>query len=472
MCSILAIHSNRRIASSEAFAQLQRLRHRGPDGLGLVGETLECYSTHYDEIELAHTRAQSPWWVGSGLLSLTGSGRPPFVAVAPEERVVVAHNGEIYNYRELARTHSIGVQENSSDSEFISRLIAKLIRKESVSRIAARLHAEVRGSYALIIHAQGKTYAFRDALGKKPIWYDETNGRVTFSSEPLHESAVLLPPSQLAIATAGKLHLEAIPLTPVPRVPSLRRAWEESIALRTAGKKHVAISFSGGIDSALIAWTAKKMGKRVTGIGVGVKGSHDALQAKKAAKAIGIPLKWKTLSEKEVKTIAQTIPGIVHTTDSLQRSVGTVNAATAAFAHRLGFRFLLSGTGADELFCGYGEFELVRGKKKEADAMRQRRVHEMWKQNLWREDACAMRASVELRTPYLDQHVVAAALQIPAWKNLAGTYGELRKNALRTLAIAMGLPKEIALHPKKAMQYGSGVAKLLKPHHVVTSRHD
>lgn len=470
MCSIIAIHSTKPIPSSEIIHYAQRLQHRGPDGIGITGETTQCFSRTYESAVVKNLSTTSPWWIANGLLSLTGKGSPPYTRATRKGNITLAHNGEIYNYRELSKKYSIPISKDSSDAELLCALIAKWSEKQTIAQIATRLQQEVRGSYALAIQFQEKTYAFRDALGKKPIWVAEEKNKIIFSSEPIHPRAFLLPPTQLATAQKGKLHLT--PIIPHKKITShsLAQEWKESMALRTNGKQRIAVSFSGGIDSALIAYTAKQLGKKVIGIGVGIKGSHDEIQARKAAKEIGITLKWKTLTTKTIHQLAKEVTHILQTQDQLQQRIGVVNAATAHYAHQLGFRFLLSGTGADELFCGYGEFERVRGEKKEINKLREKRMREMWKQNLWREDACAMRFGVELRTPYLDQSFAAAALAIPAWENLEGENGTLRKNALRRLAIAEGLPREIALQPKKAMQYGSGVAKVMEKN--ITSKHD
>jgi asparagine synthase (glutamine-hydrolysing) len=76
-----------------------------------------------------------------------------------------------------------------------------------------------------------------------------------------------------------------------------------------------------------------------------------------------------------------------------------------------------------------------------------------------REKICAKQYGVEVKAPFLEKTFAARAMEIPAIENLRGKYGALRKNALRMLAEKMRVPKEIVTAPKKAMQYGSGVAK-------------
>ena len=242
----------------------------------------------------------------------------------------------------------------------------------------------------------------------------------------------------------------------------LEKALREAINECIAGQKNVAVSFSGGIDSSFIAWMAKQTGVHVIGLGVGMKGSHDSIHARHAADALGIELQWKELTPAEIKKIYEKIPTILHTHDYLQCSIGTVNYAISQFARAQKCGILLSGTGADELFCGYGEFEKARGNEKMAEEMREKRMHEMEKQNLQRENTIGKLFEIEQRNPYMHPAVVQAAISIPSCKNLEGKYGHLRKSVLRETAIQMGLPESIAVRPKKAMQYGSGVEKEIR----------
>jgi len=60
--------------------------------------------------------------------------------------------------------------------------------------------------------------------------------------------------------------------------------------------------------------------------------------------------------------------------------------------------------------------------------------------------------------PYLDIRVVRAALKIPADEKVQG---RRRKVPLRIIA-ERHIPQELAWYEKKAMQYGSGVWKVLQ----------
>jgi hypothetical protein len=111
------------------------------------------------------------------------------------------------------------------------------------------------------------------------------------------------------------------------------------------------------------------------------------------------------------------------------------------------------GQGADELFGGYRRYletatladDLARDiAGLEAQATRDQSVAALF--------------GVYLSMPYLDMRVVRAALAIPAGEKVRD--GK-RKVPLRRVA-ERHLPAEIAWHEKKAMQYGSGIWKVLQ----------
>ena len=70
-------------------------------------------------------------------------------------------------------------------------------------------------------------------------------------------------------------------------------------AVRNDCEKNITVSFSGGIDSALVAFLASKY-TNVELIAVGVKDSHDIDAAKSAAKIINLDLTVKELNDEEL----------------------------------------------------------------------------------------------------------------------------------------------------------------------------
>ena len=81
--------------------------------------------------------------------------------------------------------------------------------------------------------------------------------------------------------------------------------------------------------------------------------------------------------------------------------------------------------------------------------------------NLERDDMVTMANAVELRVPFLDREVIKVGLAIrPELKVLKTDGGYSRKHVLRQAAEGL-LPPELLGKEKKAMQYGTGVQKVL-----------
>ena len=74
-------------------------------------------------------------------------------------------------------------------------------------------------------------------------------------------------------------------------------------------------------------------------------------------------------------------------------------------------------------------------------------------------DEAACSASCEVRFPYADERIASFAAGLPLDYKVRG--GE-RKAVLRAAALELGLPEELATAPKKAAQFSSGAARLLK----------
>ncbi|RMH59162.1 MAG: asparagine synthase (glutamine-hydrolyzing) [Candidatus Hydrogenedentota bacterium] len=160
MCGICGIFHREPRPADEALlrAMSRTLIHRGPDGEG--------YRT-FSHGGLGHRRL--------AIIDLAGGTQP---MPNEDERVWVAFNGEIYNYRELRR----GLEENGhafrthSDTEVLVHLFED--RREGLPR-------HLRGMFALAVWDDSKKILLlaRDRIGKKPLFYYENDAGIFFASE-------------------------------------------------------------------------------------------------------------------------------------------------------------------------------------------------------------------------------------------------------------------------------------------------
>ena len=246
----------------------------------------------------------------------------------------------------------------------------------------------------------------------------------------------------------------------------------------------VGLIFSGGVDSTILALILKEIAQKrndtntvkegivkplnVKLYSVGVENSQDIKFSKKIADELNLPLKTIIIDETTVKESIKPVLTAIEDDNIMKLGVGmTIYLATKAMKED-GIKVALSGQGADELFGGYNRYLKHFEENSLMDAyfsLDEEIYHDianMYHVNLERDDAVSMANGVELRVPFLDKDIIDLALDIPGKYKIKNGEDLLRKHILRDVAKFIGVPDYIALRPKKAAQYGSGINKILK----------
>ena len=252
----------------------------------------------------------------------------------------------------------------------------------------------------------------------------------------------------------------------------LKELIETSITERTQ-KEPFGILFSGGVDSTLIAYICKKHNYKFTCFTIGLKNSQDVEYAKIIAEKYNFNLKYKILTLEEFEKIIKETIKILQTNEIVWVSVGAVLYATAKLALQDGIRVLFSGLGSEELFAGYQRHEEAL-KNNDFEAVHKESwngLKNMWTRDLLRDSKITHQLNIELKTPYMDENLIKAAMDInPIYK----IDKEQKKIILREIAEDLGLEKEFAQRKKKAAQYGSnfvkGIDKLAKKYNFATKK--
>ena len=232
-------------------------------------------------------------------------------------------------------------------------------------------------------------------------------------------------------------------------------------------EKSFAIAFSGGIDSSLLAKICKDtaMGKNdVVLLTIGFPHSNDIEFSKRIAKKICLPHKILELGTEDFNKNLEYI---------MQR-IGCINVShiencvayfyIAKLAHENNLRLVLTANGCDELFCGYNQFRMIynQGKTSIMNLIDERINNEFI---LAEEiERITKEFGVNTKQPFLSQKFISFAKNIPLDQKIKGSDDLIRKHILRELAISMGLPREAAMRPKKALQYSSLIDKNFKKH--------
>lgn len=225
------------------------------------------------------------------------------------------------------------------------------------------------------------------------------------------------------------------------------------------------ILFSGGVDSSLIAFVAKKLNCNFTGYTIGIEGSDDIEWAKKVANEYGFNFKYKILSLDEFENVVKNVARILNDADIVKVSVGSVLYSAGKLALADGNKILFGGLGSEEIFAGYKRHEESL-QKNNFEALHKEcwnGLRNMWQRDLTRDFVIAKHLGLDLRTPFLDKELIKTAMNVHPMLKLDNSN---KKVILREAAELIGLKKEFAWRKKQAAQYGSnfvnGIEKLAK----------
>ncbi|HET7293934.1 MAG TPA: asparagine synthase (glutamine-hydrolyzing) [Vicinamibacteria bacterium] len=373
MCGFAGIFNYgpaRPVARGELEPMLETLWYRGPDGEGYLED---------DGIAIGFRRL--------AIIDLEGGGQP----MPNEDRTVwVASNGEIYNYRELARVlegrgHRIATR---SDTEVIVHAWEEW-GESCVERL--------RGIFAFALWDQRRRRLFlaRDRSGIKPLAVLPQRDRILFASEAKALLAAQGVPRRLdLLGYLGGADLGS-PLTrtafegirelgagcflvaapeghrverywryepseasdgggPEQPVERFRELFEEAVRMQLVSDVPVAAALSGGVDSAALVAAivrADRRDIRTYTVDFGDDESADVAHARLVAASL------------RVRNTAVPCPGDAATLEALpfvawaaegEFDLGYVGRYALARAVRAdGAKVLLSGQGVDEILTGY-----------------------------------------------------------------------------------------------------------------------
>lgn len=380
MCGISGFFSKSNL-NPELERSLDLISHRGPDSRGSMTWQPENGCT----ISLGHVRLS--------ILDASPSGDQPMLS--SDGKVAMVFNGEIYNHH-LLRERLCGHNFKShSDSEVLL---------EYYARFGVDGFKDLRGMFAAaFIHIDsGKLIIVRDQLGIKPVYYNVDSGGIYFSSEikgisPFVDSAFTVSRDDLfEFLNCGFVYEPNTGLSGVYKVPagcflefngssdhSINRyfslddgvrslVFEESEIQRAIERQleadvKLGVFFSGGLDSSVIAASAKRDNIFVAYNDVEIAESgnaNDEPYAQDISKALGLKLETVRIdSEKEdAEFILKTMRNVAEGTEELISDYTFAASESLARAARAGgYKVMLSGMGGDELFIGYPRYRLLFG---------------------------------------------------------------------------------------------------------------
>nr|WP_321409451.1 asparagine synthase (glutamine-hydrolyzing) [uncultured Carboxylicivirga sp.] len=402
MCGIAGyIHTDQKPIkdTGNILPMLKIQKHRGPDDSGIRafsldrGESLELGIDQVSGIDSAFEGVLG--FNRLSILDLSANGHQPMVS--PDNKVILAFNGEIYNaFSYKTELEAWGYRfKSSTDTEVILALYLKYGLEGMLNRL--------NGMFAIVIAdlSRKELYIARDRFGIKPMYYINTNNTLAFSSElksfkhleefsfelnnqkldeyllfrnnlngTLYKHIESLKPGHYLIYSRSKglglkqffeindYHRENTTKQAIGQTKSqLEKCLEDSVQSQLMSDVKLGCQLSGGIDSSLVTWLANRNAN---------KGHFES---------VSIVFDDQRFSEEKYIDIVRDQLGITshkfllegdyyfdHFVNATWHLEGPLNHPNTIGIYKLSQRakeyvtVLLSGEGADEVFGGYSRF--------------------------------------------------------------------------------------------------------------------
>ncbi len=348
------------------------LAHRGPDDRG----------TWYDDRVALGVRRLS-------VIDLSPAGHQP---MANEDgTVLIAYNGEVYNFRELADRHDLKGRHtfrSRTDTEVLLHLYEKL---------GADMVHELNGMFAIAIWdgRERALHLLRDRYGIKPLFWQRDDDHFRFASEikavladarvsrevslqAMHDYLTLgyVPGSQTAFAgihelpPAHRMRVAADGSTTVERywdlpfgeetdlgeaavVARARELMDEAVRRRLVADVPIGVLLSGGMDSsALVALMHGHVSGPIQTYAVGFEDPtfDERPAARTVARAFGTEHREVVVTAGRVREM---LPDYLRWIDEPYADGSAIPTWYVSGLAKEDVVVLLSGEGGDEAFAGY-----------------------------------------------------------------------------------------------------------------------
>lgn len=384
MCGISGIIqskvNNSKIASGTDFLDL--LNHRGPDSAGTWQDSFKGF-----DIIMNHNRL--------AILDLSENANQPMFS--NDGNLVLCFNGEIYNFKEIKQEISAFIDYNwktESDTEVVLK---------SFELWGEQCFEKFNGMFALSIFdkQKGTITLARDRFGIKPLYYLLNEKDFAFSSElkplfsvlkekqispegltsyltmrgaiapyslikdiyKLDKGSILKikldPDNNIISSEILQFHTQEYPRIFnnsdfTEQIDELENKLKSSIKSQWISDVPVCLFLSGGIDSSLIAAISSKFypDSKVTAFCIGLEGNteDESRYAKLVAEKYNIDLHVLNFSENPLTKIDD---WLYFNDDLLSDPAAFALFYLSKEISKRGFKVVLSGEGADELFGGY-----------------------------------------------------------------------------------------------------------------------
>lgn len=456
MCGIFAYKGN--LSNKKDLKKhIEKISYRGPDSSKIVefGDSL-LFGFH----RLA-------------IVGISELGDQPLFHPNNENLALIC-NGEIYNYKLLAKKHGFDLK-TGSDCEVILHMYKKFGIEQTIKSLD--------GVFMFLLYdkKQKKLFAGRDPFGVRPGFIGYQNNNIYFSSEAkaisdLCKTLRSFPPGHWweddKPTSFNKYYKNKTEFLGDVKeddiVEGIRKRLIESVKKRMMSDREIGSLLSGGLDSSLISSLVSKYntGKRLKTFSIGMPGSVDLKYAREVASFIGSDHHQIEISE---SSFLQAIEKVIYNIESYDTT--TVRASVGNYLvskyirENSNCKVVFNGDGSDEVCGGY----LYMKNAPSPSAFQEeceRLVKEIYRFDLLRSDRSISSNGLEARTPFLDKEFVSYYLSINPKEKTFNEKNRIEKNLLRIAFSKMDVLPESILWRRKCA-FSDGVSSQQKSWHFV-----
>jgi asparagine synthase (glutamine-hydrolysing) len=378
-------------------------------------------------------------------------------------------NGEIYNYKELAKEYNIQL-ETDSDCEIILHLY-KLSR---VNEFIKKLD----GVFSFLIYDKSLNQVIvgHDPFGIRPLYYSQVDKELFFSSEmkclsELTTEIKFYPPGSFSFIDLKTFDMKTYSYYQIAYeqikdtdetiiITTIQNKLEKAVQKRLVSDRPLGCLLSGGLDSSVItSIVCQQMGaENVHTFAIGLEGSPDLLSAQKVADYLGTHHTNVVVSEKDMlEAIDETIYQIESNDTTTIRASVPMFLLTKYIRDTTDIKVILSGEGSDEASGSYLYFHNAPNEtmfQKECIRL----LQDVRYFDVLRGDKTTSGSGLELRVPFFDKEFMNYYMGIPPEKKMVRD--GMEKYLLRK-AFVNRLPEEIVWRRKDG--FSDGVSSFEKP---------
>ncbi|MEM2017093.1 MAG: asparagine synthase-related protein [Nitrososphaerota archaeon] len=319
----------------------------------------------------------------------------------------------------------------------------------------------IDGFFTGFIVDKSRIIFFRDHVGAIPCNYRISDGSFMAASfKKIMNGGVGLPPGRILVWDKGSLKIHRWfrwKQLDGDRVQELKNRLVDVFSRYLP--EYFSLSFSGGIDSTIIAFVGSLLNRSFECVTVGTENSIDFQWAEEAASILGLRLRKVKVSMDLVKNVVEVVSRYLVNPTSMDKCIASVYYLVATNSID---DFIVSGQGADELFGGYYKYIKLRREKnlKYVHGVMMSDLLRLHETNIERDYLIVTVAGRRLIQPFLAKQIFEIALSTPVELKI-DLEDDVRKIMLRKVGEMLGIPKELIMKPKKALQYSSGIQKLV-----------